>query len=151
MQPTRWDLILEQKPIPVMEHLLEEVSKLFAAELRAWPPQVTEFDAETGAALAKLLADHPLRPDDRVFGEALTLTRWDLSRDFDAVSEYWRNQRHLERGLRAADKPMILFLTRFISEQLLALGEATDGRVTRARMLDALTRIERHLALKGPP
>lgn len=151
MQPSRWDLILEQKAVPVMEHLLEEVAKLFAADLRRWPPQVTAFDPQTGAELERLLADRPERPDDRVFGEALRLTRWDLSRDFDAVSEYWRNQRHLERGLSAADKPMILFLTRFISEQLLALGEATEGRVTRARMLDALTRIERHCALKGPP
>ena len=46
---------------------------------------------------------------------------------------------------------MILFLSRFISEQLLALGEATEGRVNRPRMLDALSRIERHFASKGPP
>lgn len=151
MQPTRWDRILEQKPIPVIEHLLEEVSKLFAADLRAWPPKVAEFDPQTGASLERLLAERPERPDDRVYGEALRLCRWDLSRDFDAVDDYWRNQRHLEGGLTPADKPMILFLSRFLSEQLLGLGEATEGRVTRARMLDALARIERHLALKGPP
>lgn len=151
MQPTRWELILEQKPIPVIEHLLDEVAKLFAADLRAWPPTVNEFDPQTGAVLAQWLTERPERPDDRVFGEALKLTRWDLSRDFDAVNEYWRNQRHLETGLSAADKPMILFLTRFIAEQLLALGEATQGRVNRPRMLDALTRIERYLAVKGPP
>jgi hypothetical protein len=151
VRPTRWELILEQKPIPILEHLLDEVSRLFAAELAAWPPNVTDFDAQTGASLERLLADQPARPDDRVYGEAFRLTRWDLGRDFEAVDDYWRNQRHLEAGLSAADKPMILFLTRFISEQLLALGEATDGRVTRARMLDALGRIERHFRSKVIP
>ncbi|MBL8933588.1 MAG: hypothetical protein JNM69_03495, partial [Archangium sp.] len=66
MQPTRWDLILEQKPIPVIEHLLEEVSRLFVADLRTWPPRVDEFDPQTGAALEKLLAERPARPDDRL-------------------------------------------------------------------------------------
>ncbi|MCU0700222.1 MAG: hypothetical protein MUC96_27255 [Myxococcaceae bacterium] len=149
MRPTRWELLLDQKPIPIIEHLLEEVARLFAADLARWPPQVTDFDAQTGVALERLLAEHPLRPDDRVYAEAFRLTRWDLARDFEAVDDYWRNQRHLEAGLTARDKPMILFLTRYVSEQLLALGEATQGRVNRARMLDALGRTERHFQRKA--
>ena len=148
MHPTRWDLILEQKPIPVIEHLLEEASRLFAKDLSVWPPEIAEFDPSTGLTLEQLLAERPARPERAVYTEAFRLTRWDLSRDFAATDDYWRNQRHLEAGLTAADKPMILFLSRFITEQLLALGEATEGRVTRARMLDALTRIERHSAVK---
>ncbi|MDX2009726.1 MAG: hypothetical protein SFW67_06035 [Myxococcaceae bacterium] len=151
MRPTRWERLLDQKPIPIIEHLLDEVARLFAEELARWPPQVTEFDAQTGAALEGLLAEHPLRPDDRVYAEAFRLTRWDLGRDFEAVDDYWRNQRHLEAGLTARDKPMILFLTRYVSEQLLALGEATQGRVNRARMLDALGRIERHFLQQASP
>ena len=151
MNPSRWDLILEQKPIPVIEHLLEEASRLFAKDLAVWPPEVSEFDPQTGQHLERLLAERPARPDPAVYAEAFRLVRWDLSRDFAATDDYWRNQRHLEAGLTAADKPMILFLSRFITEQLLALGEATEGRVTRARMLDALSRIERHLAVKDAP
>lgn len=151
MQPTRWDLILEQKPIPVIEHLLEEASRLFANDLAVWPPEVTEFDPQTGAALEAMLAERPTRPARAVYTEAFRLTRWDLARDFDATGDYWRNQRHLEAGLTASDKPMILFLSRFITEQLLALGEATEGRINRARMIDALGRIERHLAVKDSP
>lgn len=151
VQPTRWDLVLDQKPIPVIEHLLEEASRLFANDLAVWPPEVTEFDPQTGAQVERLLLDHPQRPSRRVYAEAFRLTRWDLGRDFEASAEYWRNDRHLEAALTPADKPMILFLSRFITEQLLALGEATEGRVTRPRMLDALTRIERHLAVKDLP
>ena len=43
-------------------------------------------------------------------------------------------------GLAASDKGMLLFLSRFMTEQLLALGEATNGRVSRSRMLDVLDR-----------
>ncbi len=151
MHPSRWDLILEQKPIPVIEHLLEEASRLFAKDLAVWPPELSEFDPQTGQSLERMLAERPARPDPAVYGESFRLVRWDLSRDIAATDDYWRNQRHLEAGLTAADKPMILFLSRFITEQLLALGEATEGRVTRARMLDALTRIERHLVVKDAP
>jgi hypothetical protein len=148
MQPTRWDLVLERKPIPVIEHLLEEVSKLFAEDLLSWPPVIDAFDPVTGASMALLLADQPERPDARLFRQAFRLTRFDLSRDFDALDDYWRNMRFLEVGLTPGDKPMLMMMTRFMSEQLLALGEATDGRVTRPRMLDALSRTERHFDAK---
>jgi hypothetical protein len=151
VRPTRWELLLDQKPIPLIEHLLDQVARLFAAELAAWPPRITEFDAQTGATLEGLLEAQPDRPDERVYAEAFRLTRWDLGRDFEAVDDYWRNQRHLEVGLTPAHKPMILFLTRYLSEQLLSLGEATEGRVTRARMLDALGRTERHFRSKVSP
>ena len=40
--------------------------------------------------------------------------------------------------LTAADRPMLLFLSRFIEEQLLSLSEATGGRVDRKAMLRVL-------------
>lgn len=143
----RWDRILDIKPVPVVEHLLAEASRLLAADLSNWPLEVLDIDASTGAAVATLLAQ-PTRPGPGVFRQAIQLTRWDLGRDFEAIDDYWRNERLTEAGLTMAAKPMVLFLSRFITEQLLAFGEATSGRVTRARLLDVLARIERHLAAK---
>ncbi len=151
MRPNRWELLLDQKPVPLLEHLLEEVSRLFAAELSAWPPPLSDLDPATGTSLARLLEAHPQRPDERIYAEAFRVSRLDLGRAFDALDDYWRNQRHLEAGLGAADKPMIQFLSRYVTEQLLALGEATEGRVSRPRMLDALGRIERHCRSKVIP
>lgn len=144
MQPTKWDLILGQRPIPVMEHLLEEVSKLFAADLRRWPPELEAFEAATAGPLPQLLAQTPQRPEAPLYREAFRLTRWDLGRELDALDDYWRNQRWLEAGLAAKDKAMLLFLSRFMAEQLLGLQEATNGRVNRPRLLDVLSRTERH-------
>ena len=47
----------------------------------------------------------------------------------------------MARGLEAKDKPMVLFLSRFMAEQLLGLAEATEGRVTRPHLLDVLDRM----------
>lgn len=150
MHPSKWDLVLEQKPITIQEHLLEEVSKLFAADLAAWPPEIEAFDEVTGQKLAALLADAPLRPDPRLYVEAFALTRLDLGRELEAYDDYLRNHRWLTSGLAAKDKPMLLFLSRFMSEQLLGLREATHGRLSRAHLLDVLGRTERHFFSKGP-
>lgn len=124
------------------------MGKLFAAELSVWPPKIENFDEVSGAALTLMLAQTPDRPDVAVFEQAFHLTRLDLSRAFDAQSDYLRNQRWLEAGLTAKDKPMVLFLSRFMVEQLLSLGEATHGRVSRPRLLTVLAHTER-LYLEG--
>ena len=143
MEPTRWDRILEQKPVPVIEHVLGEIAKLFADDLATWPPKIEAFDEVTGRNLAALLLETPRKPDVLVFQQAFHVTRLDLGREFEAHDDYLRNQRWLEAGLTAKDKGMVLFLSRFMAEQLLSLGEATDGRVTRSAMLDVLARTER--------
>lgn len=140
MQPSKWDLVLGTRPVPLIEHLVAEVSRLFAGDLSEWPPEVEAFDAATGAQLSALVQAHPSRPHPALYEEAFRLTRLDLSREFEALDDYWRNQRWLSAGLAAKDKGLLLFLSRFMAEQLLALGEATDGRITRSRMLDVLDR-----------
>jgi hypothetical protein len=143
MQPTKWDLILGQRPVPLVDHLLEEVSRLFAKDLGAWPPGIDAFDAATGAKVAQLLENSPGRPDVKLYAEAFRLTRLDLSREMDAYDDYLRNQRWLEAGLEVKDKAMLLFISRFIAEQLLGLGESTQGRVNRAKLLEVLEKTRR--------
>jgi hypothetical protein len=149
VQPSKWDLILDQKPIPLVTHLLEEVSKIFATDLAHWPPKVEDFDPQTGGKLIELLAEAPLAPDPRLFVEAFQLTRFDLQRDLAASDDYMRNLRWMKSGLTAKDKGMLLFLSRFMAEQLLGLAEATEGRLTRTHLLDVLSRTERHFFARG--
>jgi hypothetical protein len=153
VQPSKWDLILDQKPIPLLTHLLEEVAKIFATDLARWPPQVEDFDPQTAHKLTDLLAENPLAPDPRLYREAFVLTRFDLGRELEASDDYLRNQRWMASGLPAKDRGMLLFVSRFMAEQLLGLAEATEGRVTRPHLLDVLERTERHFfskAAKGP-
>jgi hypothetical protein len=142
--PSRWERLLDSKPIPVLDHLIEEVAKLFAESLKRWPPEIDDATAPTLA----LLHERPLRPEDAMFREAFRLARWDLDREFDAFDDYIRNQRWLAAGLTPTDKPLLLFLSRFLTEQALGLNEATQGRIDRKRMLTVLGRTER-LLLRG--
>lgn len=146
----KWERLLDQRPVPLLDHLVAEAAKLFTNELRQWPPAVESFDPDTGQGLLALIAEHPLPPDARLYREAFRLTEWDLTREFDAIDDYWRNSRHHEAGLTDADKPMILFLTRFVTEQLLGLTEATNGRVNRLRLVTLLALIERDFAPHPP-
>ncbi|MGQ0506097.1 MAG: hypothetical protein ACT4TC_12355 [Myxococcaceae bacterium] len=135
----RWEKILESRPVPLADHLLEEVAKLFAQELLQWPPPLEEIGDFKDVVMAGQ------RPSRVHFQEAFRLARWELRREVEAVDDYWRNRRYQERGLVDEDKRPLLFLSRWLVEQLLALGEATQGRVKRERMLVCLEKTERLL------
>jgi hypothetical protein len=139
---TRWERLLDTKPIPLQAHLLEEVARLLDAEFRAWPPNVEELDVATGGGFVDFLSADAPRPPKEAFAEALRLTRWELQRENDAIDDYFRNRRYREAGLEEAGRPALLFLGRWLLEQLLSLGEATEGRVKRPDMVRVLDRLE---------
>lgn len=143
--PSRWDFILDQKPVPVIDYLLVEAARLFANDLRQWPPQVDAEDPSTAQTLAALFEENPESPSKTVWNHAFQLAKWDLERADDAREDYFRNQRWTEAGLSVQEKPMLLFLSRWILEQLLAFGEATHGRVNRPRLVEVLTHTQRNL------
>lgn len=149
--PSRWDYLFETKPIPMMDHLLEEVAKLLAKDLEKWPPPVQEIDLDTGGQFATLFTEPTPRPSPAVYTESLRLARWDLTREFDAYDDYMRNNRYLERGLAPTDRTPLLFLSRWVVEQMLGLGEATEGRVTRKLMQQCLDRLEARMRLIQVP
>jgi hypothetical protein len=143
--PSRWDHLFDLKPVPLMDQLLEEVARLLAKDLEQWPPPVQELDLDVGGQFAPLVTGEVPRPGGPVYDEALKLARWELAREFDAYDEYMRNKRYLERGLAPTDRTPLLFLSRWLVEMLLGLGEATEGRVNRTRMQQCLDRLENKL------
>jgi hypothetical protein len=142
---SRWDFLLDQRPVPLAELLLEEVSKLLAEDLASWPLPIQELDDETGRRFSPLLEAESPRPSDPVFAEAFRLTRWEIERNIDAIDEYMRNQTWSDHGLRAEDKLAVLFVSRWLVEQLLSLREAVEGRITRPQLVDCLERAQRRV------
>lgn len=140
---SRWDHLLDTKPVALMEHLLDQVGKLVSKDFARWPLPIESLDLLTGAGFeAALSAERPM-PTLLAYREAFRLARWELEREVLAIDDYMRNRRYLEYGLAPDDRALIQALSRWLVEQLLALGEATEGRVKRAQMLSALERIER--------
>ena len=143
--PSRWDALLDQKPIALTEHLLNEVAKLLARDLVKWPPPIQELDPVAGRPFEAVFEPDRPRPSEQAFAEAFRLARWELTRELDAYDDYMRNRRWVERGLAPDDKQLLLFLSRWLVEQMLSLGEATEGRIKRPQMVSCLERLERRL------
>lgn len=122
---------------------MEEVAKLLAKDLGRWPLPVEELDIETGGKFAQLVLPDAKRPEAAVFAEAFKVARWELERDLDASADYFRNARWRERALTDEVRVEILFISRWLYEQLLSLREFTHSRVTRANLVDLLERLRR--------
>ncbi|MFP2961797.1 hypothetical protein ACLEPN_29365 [Myxococcus sp. 1LA] len=142
---SRWDHLFDLKPVSLLEHLLEEVAKLLHKDLQQWPPPVQEVDLDTGGHFAPLFTEPRPRPSRAVYAESFRLAQWELAHETDAYDDYMRNKRYLERGLAPDDRLPLLFLSRWLTEQMLALGEATEGRVKRKHMRDCLERLQSKL------
>jgi hypothetical protein len=145
MMTSRWELLLDKKPVPLIEALLDEAAKFFCQELQAWPPELMELELPAGRETAALIEATPARPRDEIWREAFALARWDLNRDFEIFDEYMRNRRYLEKGLTEGERPLVLFLSRLLTEHALGLNEATEGRVNREKMVELLHRTEKRL------
>ena len=143
--PSRWDHLFEAKPVPLISHVLEEVAKLLARELVGWPPPIQEVDPATLGPLASVLTPGARPPNPAVYPEAFRLARWRLERAFDAYDDYLRNRRYLAAGLPEGDRQALLFLERWLEEQMLALTEATEGRIKRPQLGECLERTEHQL------
>lgn len=79
MHPSKWDLVLQRKPTPLVDHLVGELGALFADELARWPPAIDEIDEATLAMLEELIDTYPHRPGRPAYEAAFTLARWDSS------------------------------------------------------------------------
>lgn len=139
----RWERILDSKPVTLVDQLMTEAAKTLWSELGSWPPPIQELELAGARSHGDVLKPDSPVPPRAAFREAIKLARWDLEREFDAFDEYVRNRRWEAAGLAESHKPALLFLTAYLTESLLALREATEGRVKRGDLLVALERLDK--------
>ena len=60
-----------------------------------------------------------------------------------------RNRRYQETGIPERERPVLLFVSRWILEQLDELSDATEGRVDRRAMIGLVERLDRGIARAG--
>jgi hypothetical protein len=142
--PSRWDFVYDRKPVALEEHLLDEAAKVIAAELSSWPPPVSEWNLPGDEArFSRLLEPGSRRPDPRAFTAAFHLARLELSREVLQIDGFMRNERWREFTDAGDGYEGMILISRYLTEQMLALGEATEGRLERAKLVSCLTQTER--------
>jgi hypothetical protein len=149
---SRWDFLYSLKPVPIAEHFVEEVSKIVAKDLATWPLTVDEWTTDADAArFGPLLEAGSARPGPKVWTAAFRLARLELMREFEQVDDFMRNERWRELVAAGREMDLMLFLSRYLTEQMLAIAEATQGRLKRPELVDLLLRAERRLKESESP
>lgn len=143
---SRWDYILDQKPKAAVEHLLDEVAKLLAKDLKAFPPPIDGFEQAAAEERFRPLFEEPrARPADDVYRVSFSLARMELRREIEAIDDFMRNQRYLSFAPSKRDYLAMIFVSRWLTEQMLSLSEAVHSRVPRHKLVECLERAERLL------
>jgi hypothetical protein len=142
---SKWDLLLDQKPKALTTHLLDEVAKLIAKDLGQFPPPIEGFESDAAEARFRPLFDEPGRPGADVYRAAFHLARLEINREIEAVDDYMRNARYKPLAPSPRDHLAMLFLSRWLTEQMLALREAVQTNLPRPRLVECLADAERRL------
>ena len=150
MRPfSKWQqlLELEAKPRTLEDQLIEEAAKLLAKELAGpFPPEIGGFELGADAARFGPLFEEPrVRPGPGVFRAAFHLARLELQREIEEIDLYMRQQRYLADAPGERDKLAMLFLARWLTEQMFAFKDQLRTKLSRARLAELLERAERTL------
>lgn len=143
---SRWDYLYDLKAVPLEEHLLKEAARGLAERLLAWPPEILEWSsAADRLRFEPLLAPGTPRPSALVFREAFRLARWELERDYEAIDSYMRCEAWAS-SLPKSGYDALVFLYKYLTEEMLAIGDATEGRIGRKALSACLSETERLMA-----
>jgi hypothetical protein len=140
----RWDFLYEQKAVSLTEHLVDELAKLIAQDLAGWPLAIDSFATpEDAARFARLLAPDSPRPGASVYLAAFLLARLELEREYEQIDEFMRNERWRAFAAPGRSYHAMILISRYLTEQMLAVLERTEGRVNRARLVECLGRAQK--------
>jgi hypothetical protein len=140
----RWDRFYEAREITSEDMLAQEVVRTLVADLALWPPPVLQWhDEKAHERFAPVLSADCPRPSSSVFRAAFELARWELEREFDAIDEFYRN----DRGARVAgderEQLCLVFLHKWLTDSMLEILEASP--LKRPKLLECLRKIELRL------
>lgn len=145
MRAGRWEFLEGVRAIGAAEAIARELAKQLAEELRGWPPAVELGDEPQARKFAPLFASGARRPSAAALREGFRLARWEMQHDLEAIDYYLRNDHAGRAAPDPYDRLALEFVWRYLTEALLVVREATEGRVKRRDLLVALDLAERYL------
>jgi hypothetical protein len=137
----RWARFHEARRITALEMLQDEVVKELVRELGGWPLPVAVWHDERLRERFEPVQDPACpRPGPAIYRAALQLTVWEMEREFEAIDEFYRNDRAAELSGDARERLGLVFLHRWLTDSMLELLEAVE-RLKRPHLVECLRRI----------
>ena len=137
----RWARFHEARSITALEMLQDELVKQLTQELSGWPlPTGVWHDERLRARFEAVLSDDCPRPGPAIFRAGLQLAVWEMEREFEAIDEFYRNDRAAELSGDERERLALVFLHRWLTDSLLELLEVVE-RLKRPHLVDCLRRI----------
>jgi hypothetical protein len=144
----RWARFFEPRALTPIEMLQDALVKELVPELERWPLPVFQWhDPALEARFAPVLAPECPRPGPAAYRAALQLAVWELEREYEAIDEFYRNDRATEKTADPREALALVFLHRWLTDSMLELLEVTP-RLKRKHLVDVMRRVA--LALKTP-
>ncbi|GEM_PF-2697817 len=138
----RWEWLEGLKPESAVTVAVKHVAKMVAEDLTRWPPDVSLAEGPGANRFTEVLEAGAPRPSLSAFLEAIKRARWDLTRDYDALGFYERNEHLAEACPLPRDQLASDFIQHYILESFFMLMERTDNRVKRKDVLAGVDALE---------
>ena len=143
---SRWDWLYDVRSVPLTDYVLDEVAKKLRDRLADWPVQVLEWNSEGDRIrFSPLVAPDSAPPDFYTFREAFRLASWELSREYEAIDSYMRREEWKNAGIGPDGYDLLVFLDRYLTEEMLAVLDVTEGRIGRRDLVRCLDKAEKLL------
>jgi hypothetical protein len=137
----RWSRFFEPRALTPVEMLQDALVKELTPELERWPLPVMEWhDPALEARFAPLRDPACPRPCSAAFKAAFQLAVWELEREYEAIDEFYRNDRAAQLTADPREALALVFVHRWLTDSMLELLEVTP-RLRRADLIHVLRRL----------
>jgi hypothetical protein len=148
--PYEW--LYERESQPLKSYVLDEVAKQLALAVEQFPPTIEEWEREDLRLRFEPLLSRPAeRPRLAIVRAALTLYRWELERQLEAIDSYMRSETWRKQQLEAAEFETALFLWHYWVDQTLAFQEFAQNKFKRQELLGLADRMQTRLVDSQSP
>lgn len=141
MSDSRWEWLEGIRPQTPVKWAVTQMAKILLEELSSWPPEIDWTDAGAEGRYGELFAAGAPAPSDAAFEQAITRAGWELTRDYDALEHYRRNNLLEQACPSSYDRLASAFIETYLTEAFFELFERTESRVKRRDALACLDQL----------
>jgi hypothetical protein len=144
----RWDYLVDRKPQPLTDYVLDQFADRLARELEAWPPGIDEWLDEALRQRFRTAIERPSAPPLDTLRVGCEMARRELLREYELIDAFWRSGRQRELVADELEATSAHFVTRFLVDAALGFQELAKDKFNRGELVVLLEKVEDRL-LRG--